>query len=396
MKKKSSSFRGKTTHDAKRQQSESGFGCLNLPSDIEIFIPKPNKKNKAIDLDFIPYEVTDKNHPDRNEKEEIATPGTLWYKRPYFIHRNVGVNTESVVCLKSVGKKCPICEYQQKRIREKAPKEEIDGMKSTLRNLYIVIPRDSKEYEAVPHIFDMSQFLFQKLLNQELDSNDDFGVFPDLEEGLTLSVRFEEDSFAGNKFAKAGRIDFIPRKKAIDEAILEEIPNLDKVLKVLTYDQLEAKFFDVADETSDEEDEDDEKPVRKGKKVVEDEDDDEDEDDKPLPKRKPIKTVIEDEDDDEDEEDEKPVKKSPAKKPAKKVVEEEDDDEDEDEDSDEDEDNALFDWDDISKMKDRELRKVCKDNKLKVDPDDFDDDVDAFRKEVAKALKITIPVKKKK
>lgn len=389
--KKKSSFRGKTTKDAQKQQN-SGFGCLNLPEGVELFVSETSKQ--GVKLDFLPYEVTDKRHPDRDEKLEIAVPGTLWYKRPYSVHRNVGADTETVVCLSSVGKPCPICEYKAKRKKEGADKEELDGLKQTQRVMYVVIPIGNKKIEAVPHIFDVSQFLFQKLLNEELEANEENGDFPDLESGKTLQIRFEEGSFAGNKFAKASRIDFLDRAKPYKESILETVPNLDKVLKVLTYDQLEAKFFDVVGSTDDE-DEDDtdedeidqyEKESKKKsiKKVVEDED----EDDEPVHKPSKKKVVEEDEDDEDDDE---PVKKSSKKKPV-----EEDEDEDEDSDEDEDEDNALFDWDDISVMKDKELQKVCKDNKLKVDPDDYDDDVIAFRKAVAKALKVEIPESKKK
>ncbi len=51
-------------------------------------------------------------HPDRDEEYGIAVPGSLWYKRPYWLHRGVGPENVSIVCPSSIGKKCPICEYR--------------------------------------------------------------------------------------------------------------------------------------------------------------------------------------------------------------------------------------------------------------------------------------------
>ena len=111
-----SSFRDKIKADSEKQKKDAkSYGYLLLPKDVKTFSPEPGSR---VILDFIPYEVTDEKHPDRNESNEIAVPGSLWYKRPFKVHRNVGVNNETVVCLTSIGKKCPICEYLAKRTRE--------------------------------------------------------------------------------------------------------------------------------------------------------------------------------------------------------------------------------------------------------------------------------------
>jgi len=268
MTKVKSNFRGKITKDAQRQQkAATSYGHLLLPRNVNVFSPEPGGK---VQLDFLPYEVTDHRHPDQDKEAEIATPGTLWYKRPYKLHRSVGTDNDSYVCLTSIGKKCPICEYRSKRMKEGADKEETDAMRASLRNLYIVVPLDSKKHELTPHIFDISQFLFQNLLNEELEENEDNGVFPELVGGKTLKVRFESRTIGkGQPFAEASRIDFIDREEDYDESILDEVPDLDNVLKVLTYEELNMKFFDLSDEEDggklsppdDEEEEEDEKPI---------------------------------------------------------------------------------------------------------------------------------------
>lgn len=284
MRQKKSNFRGKVSKDAKRQQSAgSTYGYLSLPKNVKVFSPETKGSMK---FDIMPYLVTDPKHPDKNVELDIATPDTLWFKRPYIIHRNVGADNDSVVCLASIGKKCPICEYRIKRIKEGAEKEELDALKQSKRNLYCIIPVGSKKYESVPHIFDMSQFLFQDLLNEELEENEENEVFPDLAEGKTLKVRFESKVIGKSQpFAMASRIDFEEREEQYDESILDEIPNLDKLLVIMSYDELYNKFFELENE----EEEESLRPVSKREK------------EKAAPVKR--KAVPVDEDDDEDEED---------------------------------------------------------------------------------------------
>jgi len=244
MVKKKSSFRGKTKRDAARQ-GESKYGYINYPDGVNKYAPEAGA---TVNLDILPYIITDDNHPDKSEKDGIALKGSQWYKRPILVHGNVGADNESVLCLKSFGKKCPICEYRDMRMKEGAEKDETDAMRPKKRDLYIVIPHDSKEHKKEIHIADISAFNFQALLNKEIDEDESFEDFPDLEVGHTLKVRFDEEVFNNNKFAKASRIDFKTRKKPYDLKMLKKVPNLDKVLKELSYQELEAKFKEEAEE----------------------------------------------------------------------------------------------------------------------------------------------------
>jgi len=274
-------FRNAVTKDAKRQKTApSTYGYLLLPKNISVFNPKPGSRVK---LDFIPYKVTDSKHPDRDDEDGFAIPGSLWYKRPFKIHRNVGVKDESVVCPTTFGKKCPICEYRAKRIKEGADKEEVRALKAKDRNLYVVVPIDDKDHEEKVHIFDISQHLFQNLLNSEVEENDEYGNFPDLENGYTLKIRFSSKTIENSQpFAEASRIDFLERDEEYDESILDEVPNLDEVLKVLPYNELEKIFFEIDDvdngepkDPEEEEKESEEAPPtsmkRKKKRVVKEE-----------------------------------------------------------------------------------------------------------------------------
>jgi len=326
-KKRHSSFRGKVGYNAQQtKSSNANYGYLRLQG-TPIFKEEPGSKNVL--LDFLPYEVTDDHHPDKDTEAQVALVGDLWYKRPFKIHRNVGANNETVVCPTSFGKKCPICEYRSKLISEKEDKKTTDALRPSNRILYIVVPLGSKDFDEVPHIWDISKSNFQSLLTDEIDEDPDNEIFPDLEEGLTLKIRFSEESFAGNKFAKASRIDFEDRDQQYDETILKDVPNLDEVLAKLSYKELEALFFgmDEADEAEDDLVEE-ERPRKKRKPVEEEEekpkrnfrkrDGDEEEEEEEEVIERPSRRRRAPEPEEEEEEEEQPVRRT--RKPAAKAV----------------------------------------------------------------------------
>jgi len=248
MEKTKTNFRDLITRDLAQKKSEaSTYGYLRLPKDVKVFTPPLEGRVK---LDFLPYIVTSEFHPDRDPESGKAMPGTLWWKRPFKIHRNIGTGSESetVVCPTSIGLKCPICEYRAKKIREKADNEIIKALKPSNRVLYIVMPVDEEKYEERPYIFDISYAMFEKKLNVYLEEDDSYRIFPDLKEGLTLKIRFEERQIPGSQpFPEVIHISFLERNHQYDEKILKEIPNLDEILKVLSYDELSAKFFEMED-----------------------------------------------------------------------------------------------------------------------------------------------------
>lgn len=262
---KTSKFRDKVAADTNRQKTAaSNYGYLKLPKGIKVFQPTEGK----VRMDIMPYLVTDEKHPDRNVELEIAVPGELWYKRPFKVHRNIGAENDTVVCLTSFGKRCPICEYLGKRRKEGADQEEIKALRPSQRNLYCIIPIGVKGSEEEPHIWDVSQYLFQNLLNEELEEDGDNAIFPDLEEGLTLRCRFEEQQLGKNKFNEVKRIDFEEREEVYDDAILEDIPNLDEILTELSYEELDAKFLEMESPANVKEEEEPQVPKRKRKSVV--------------------------------------------------------------------------------------------------------------------------------
>ena len=97
----------------------------------------------------------------------------------------------------------------------------------------------------------------------------------------------------------------------------------------------------------------------------------------------PAEEEEEEEDDEEDDEEEE-------------EDDDDDDDEEEDDDDDDDEGAAAPSPEELAGMDFEELEDVCDDHSLDVDPDDYEEeDIEKFRKAIAKELGITLPKAKK-
>lgn len=385
---------------AQKQRERLGSSYLKLPAGVKLFKAKPG----IMLLDILPFEAG-KGNPN-------ADPGLLHWERSYWVHHNIGVNNERVICpAKTSKKRCPICELRMKLMKkdEDDNEEEIKSLQTSHRQLFNVINR--KDPDAGVQIFDVSYHCFGDAISSAVNAADeDEGVetFFLLEGGFTLKVNFEEESFGGNKFIKADRVDFKPRKTDYDEDMLEGVVSLDDILVINEYDVLLKMLLAVEDEEDEDEDDEDDKPVKK-KKAPEDEDE-EDEDDEPV-KSKSRKSK-EDEDEDEEDEDDEPVKSKKKKLPKdeddwgdfdeeeepvkskKKKDEDEDEDEDDapvkskkkskDEDDEEDEDDEDEEepkgkkrnrFDDDEEDEDEEKAHVkAKSKKSSKDEDDWDED----------------------
>jgi hypothetical protein len=309
MGKKSKSKKNKMAERARKRAAEreshrsGGSGTLNLPGGVEYF--KPEKKGKYR-LDLLPYRVTKKGHPE-------VEKGELWYQRTIFVHFGVGADDKAFLCPKTINKACPICEEWKKlRKSEDADEDMVKALRPKERELFNVIHLDEDEEKVL--LFEYSYHNFGRLLEEELegDGGDEVAGFAELEGGKTLVVKFRKKTIGKNSFFEASDISFEDRDD-YDEAILEDVLDLDKILNIPSYEELQKAFLEIEDDDEDK-DEEEKSSKKKSKKKKEDDDEDDDDEDEDS-------DLDEDDDDDSDSEDE------------------DDDDEDEDSDSDEDDDD---------------------------------------------------------
>jgi len=214
-----------------------------------VYLPSPGGRS---DIDFLVYDVTDDNHPDKDESLGIALKGEQWYRRPFKIHRDIGVNKVAVVCPTSIGRRCPVCEYQAELRKKGGDKELIKALRAKDRVLYCVIPIGEHKFEAVPHLFEISHYLFQKLLNEEITEDERYGMFPSPSDGLTVKIRWDSKKIGeGDAFAEANRIDFNSRDYEYDDDMLSKVPDLDSIIhkSVISSEKLSNMFFELETES---------------------------------------------------------------------------------------------------------------------------------------------------
>ena len=110
-----------------------------------------------------------------------------------------------------------------------------------------------------------------------------------------------------------------------------------------------------------------------------------------------VSPADEDEEDDDEEEEDEEYEDDDKEEEDEEDEDDDEDEEDEDEDDDEDEEEAAAPSpEELAGMDFEELEDVCDDHSLDVDPDDYEEeDIEKFRKAIAKELGITLPKAKK-
>jgi hypothetical protein len=236
---KTPSMKDRIRARAKEAAAMMTSGPLTIKYEEEKFFqPKTNCV-----FDIIPYIVSDPAHP------EGIDIGEQWPRRQYKSHYlTVDGHRRMYICRRSIGEPCPICNYYAQMVKLGYKGDDISSLKVKDRELYNVI--DLQKDSKTILLFDYSYHNFGKQLDKDIADDyigEEYGNFADLESGFTLRVRFSRESFQASKFFQASRIDFLPRKKAYPPAILKQVYDLDKILNILSYEELEKVLFNMED-----------------------------------------------------------------------------------------------------------------------------------------------------
>jgi hypothetical protein len=242
------------------EDHKTGFegGSVKLPEGVGFFSVK---KAGIQRIEILPYRVP------KGADNPFADDGDMYFERTFFVHRQIGPNNETRVCLrKTTGQPCPICEYRSQLTKEEDPDEDlIKDLAPKERQLWNVY--DHGNSEAGVQIWDISFHLFGKSLDARIknaDEDDDYEFFADPEDGLTLKIGFEEKSFGGRTFYDCESIDFKARRKALDPELFEKVVVLDEALVIEDYEKLKALFQQT--EAPSDDDDDESKKEEKSKK----------------------------------------------------------------------------------------------------------------------------------
>ena len=320
-----SNMRKKAKKKAEKDQNRGGNYNLAIPEGTKTWTPKSKGPFR---LDVLPYQVSVSNHPEVKKGEQ-------WYQRTYYVHFGLGDDgKQSGICPKTIGKPCPVCEMYKELVSsdDEDDREAAKKIKPKERELYNVIDLDDQDSGV--QIFEYSFHLFGKGLSEEInEASEEEAGFAELENGKTLKIHFKKESIGGGTpFWQLRRVDFVDRED-YEEDILDEVHDLDSLLKVPSYKELQSLLSgtdegeEEGEEQSGEEEEkeeEEEKPAKKGKKSSKKKSEDEDEDEKPAKKGKKSSKKKKDDEGDDDEDEDKGKKKSSSKsgkaasKPGKK------------------------------------------------------------------------------
>ena len=220
-------------------------------------------KCKEDDHEFyiVPY-ITGKQHPRLAEGKSDFTLAV-------FVHRGIGVNEDSYICLnRTYRKPCPICEYQAElRESDKADDEEIKALNPTKRSIYNIVCLDTpKEEEKGVQVFDVSHWLFTIPLEEMAHKKRGGGevAYAHIDEGKVISFR-KKGSKRSTEFTA---FEFKDRGEIPDE-IIDSAVCLDNMLHVPSYDEVYKAFWETSKEEKKEEDEPERKPKETVKKEEE-------------------------------------------------------------------------------------------------------------------------------
>jgi len=341
--------------------------AISLPDGTSLWRPK---KEGVYRMEILPYEVG-KGNPNADE-------GMVHWERTFYVHSRIGPNQQWFLCpAQTLGKKCPICEFRAKLMKDVDSDEEmIAALAPKKRQLFNILVHGEEDKGI--QLFEYSFHQFGKLLFTYLknDDEDEYQNFSHLDDGQTLKVSFDDKGAYGKE---ASVIEFKPRKTELDEDLLDQTHCLDDLMKETPFKEMKNALLQTTSEDDDDDDDDDdedEKPKSKSKakskpaakskskKKVEEDGDDEDEDgedweDDEEDDEEEDEDDVDEEDEDEDEKPKKSKSKSKPKAKAKskpkakakkssssskKKVVEDDDDDDDDEDDEEEEDDDDDDW----------------------------------------------------
>ena len=293
---------------AKQRSSTTTAGThLSIPEGVEILSKIEAGSSR---WRIVPY-IAGKGNP-------FADEGMQAWERTYWVHRGIGPNKDSIVCLaKTVKKPCPICQMVANLAEEdyEGNKKTIKDLKAKERQLMYVVNMDDSKKK--PKLFDYSSYGFGNVLMAEIENSCDEGEedlyenFADPKSGMLIKVLWEANPEMNN-WCSASSISLKPSKVAL-KVDPEKLPCLDDMLVLLEAKSIKALLLELDEDVEEEEEEEVDEDIEDEE---EDEEDEEDED--------------EDEDEDEEEEDE----------------EEEDEDEEEEEEDEWDDEEEEDEWDD--------------------------------------------------
>ena len=191
------------------------------------------------EFDIVPYQAGN-NDPDKK-----TSPGDFTYVLILWVHRGIGINEDSFVCMaKTYNKRCPVCEYQASLRDTDASDDEIKKWNPTRRTYYNVLVYDNeKETAKGVQVLDIAHYYMEPELLALSRPRSRGGVetgekvyfaSPD-KDGKSISFTRE-----GTKRTTAYKaFKFLDRDYDLDEEVLNSAHCLDEIVHFPTYEEVD-------------------------------------------------------------------------------------------------------------------------------------------------------------
>lgn len=243
-------MRGKMKEDLNKKTENSAktgdsflYGNIFKP-EIETEYPLWYAKGGEHTLCIIPYMAGDKD-PDNKIKE-----GDFTYTLTILVHYGIGINEDNIVCPRTYGDRCPICEYRKELIKNEGEEDLIKALNAKTRCIYNVWVFDNEtEINKGVQIWDSSHYLFQRqlvALAKHPRGGGHINFASPFEDGC--AVFFERvgenigTKYVGMKLFPREEI-LGPEYKEIPEEILDSACCLDQAIELLNYETIKDKFM---------------------------------------------------------------------------------------------------------------------------------------------------------
>lgn len=208
-------------------------------------------ENGNVLMDVIPYRVTSQTYHDYNPNSYIFVKSSpqFSFTRSFAVHKKIGAEERSIVCPMSLGLRCPICEEQRvftENFKNKAKRDEWREKGFSPQYRQLVNFYDLSKADGVMYVWDVPVSYFLKVILAEIKNDSSYENFAEIENGLTLNVKFRPGEFKdreGKPIPVVKDISFLKRNKDYTLADIDKAYNLDDMLDVLPYEDVSQLFF---------------------------------------------------------------------------------------------------------------------------------------------------------
>ena len=230
----------RTQESSERKEGEIFIKYFKRDLEIPLVKFGTTKEDPHI-LDIIPFKAG-KMMPDFMRIKE----GKDAYYLDVYVHQNVGPGKAWVVCpSRNYGQPCPVCDYIDGLVREGKEYEDYSDIAPKRRCVYNIVNQSTvRDARKGVQIWEVSHKFSEKPIQAAARTPRGGGSVPfshpDKDVGMSVSFSVDSDTYktiSGHKL--------IPRDYDIGDDILDQAYQLDQIVEVLSYEEIE-KFFNKA------------------------------------------------------------------------------------------------------------------------------------------------------